>query len=114
MVRLINPKVKENFTEISASACEGCLRTVQMQNGGEGGIRTHGTVSRTFAFEASAFNRSATSPRSFRHLLYRERGTAATRRNISRFKRITLSGASVARQRTTAAMQQILPRESRA
>ncbi len=34
--------------------------------GGEGGIRTHGTVSRTLAFEASAFNRSATSPqRSF-------------------------------------------------
>ncbi len=32
--------------------------------GGEGGIRTHGTVSRTLAFEASAFNRSATSPRS--------------------------------------------------
>ena len=34
-------------------------------SGGEGGIRTHGTVSRTLAFEASAFNRSATSPRSF-------------------------------------------------
>ncbi len=34
------------------------------RNGGEGGIRTHGTVSRTLAFEASAFNRSATSPRS--------------------------------------------------
>jgi hypothetical protein len=37
--------------------------------GGEGGIRTHGTVSRTLAFEASAFNRSATSPRSFRPLI---------------------------------------------
>jgi hypothetical protein len=36
--------------------------------GGEGGIRTHGTVSRTLAFEASAFNRSATSPRSFEPL----------------------------------------------
>ena len=31
--------------------------------GGEGGIRTHGTVSRTLAFEASTFNRSVTSPR---------------------------------------------------
>src|ERR1700728_5434552 len=30
--------------------------------GGEGGIRTHGTVSRTLAFEASTFNRSVTSP----------------------------------------------------
>ena len=33
------------------------------KNGGEGGIRTHGTVSRTLAFEASTFNRSVTSPR---------------------------------------------------
>src|SRR6266853_192629 len=33
--------------------------------GGEGGIRTHGTVSRTLAFEASTFNRSVTSPRLF-------------------------------------------------
>ena len=34
------------------------------KHGGEGGIRTHGTVSRTLAFEASTFNRSVTSPRS--------------------------------------------------
>jgi hypothetical protein len=34
-------------------------------DGGEGGIRTHGTVSRTLAFEASTFNRSVTSPRSW-------------------------------------------------
>src|SRR5579871_5866605 len=32
-------------------------------NGGEGGIRTHGRVSPTLAFEASSFNRSDTSPR---------------------------------------------------
>jgi hypothetical protein len=32
-------------------------------DGGEGGIRTHGTVPRTLAFEASTFNRSVTSPR---------------------------------------------------
>src|SRR5207248_5758204 len=31
-------------------------------SGGEGGIRTHGTVSRTLAFEASTLNRSVTSP----------------------------------------------------
>jgi hypothetical protein len=36
-----------------------------MSYGGEGGIRTHGTVSRTLAFEASTFNRSVTSPRPF-------------------------------------------------
>ena len=33
--------------------------------GGEGGIRTHGTVSRTLAFEASTFNHSVTSPHWF-------------------------------------------------
>ena len=33
--------------------------------GGEGGIRTHGTLSSTTAFEAGRFNRSRTSPRSF-------------------------------------------------
>ena len=32
------------------------------ENGGEGGIRTHGTVPRTLAFEASTFNHSVTSP----------------------------------------------------
>ncbi len=42
------------------------------ENGGEGGIRTHGTVSRTLAFEASAFNRSATSPRSFTYFILAE------------------------------------------
>ena len=32
------------------------------QNGGEGGIRTHGTVSRTQHFQCCAFDHSATSP----------------------------------------------------
>jgi hypothetical protein len=32
------------------------------KSGGEGGIRTHGRVSPTLAFEASSFNRSDTSP----------------------------------------------------
>jgi hypothetical protein len=31
-------------------------------NGGEGGIRTHGTLSRTLVFKTSPFNRSGTSP----------------------------------------------------
>ena len=31
-------------------------------NGGEGGIRTHGTVASTLHFECSAFDLSATSP----------------------------------------------------
>jgi hypothetical protein len=33
------------------------------RNGGEGGIRTHGRVSPTLAFEASSFDHSDTSPR---------------------------------------------------
>jgi hypothetical protein len=33
-----------------------------LKNGGEGGIRTRGTEDRTTAFEAAAFNHSATSP----------------------------------------------------
>src|SRR6266480_1252648 len=40
--------------------------SVTYNYGGEGGIRTHGTVSRTLAFEASTFNRSVTSPRSMK------------------------------------------------
>ena len=30
--------------------------------GGQGGIRTHGTLARTLVFKTSAFNRSATCP----------------------------------------------------
>jgi hypothetical protein len=53
---------------MSSSFCEERrvrLETVGDQageSGGEGGIRTHGTVSRTLAFEASTFNHSVTSP----------------------------------------------------
>ena len=43
---------------------KGVFGPYTRKNGGEGGIRTHGTVSRTLAFEASTFNRSVTSPRS--------------------------------------------------
>jgi hypothetical protein len=50
---------------IAGSCAEGHESLGKAFSGGEGGIRTHGTVSRTLAFEASAFNRSATSPRSF-------------------------------------------------
>ena len=39
-------------------------------DGGEGGIRTHGTVSRTLAFEASTFNHSVTSPQWSAPLVY--------------------------------------------
>ena len=33
-----------------------------MKNGGEGGIRTHGTLARSPVFKTGAFDHSATSP----------------------------------------------------
>ena len=38
-------------------------------NGGEGGIRTHETLSRLLVFKTSAFNRSATSPLQYWQIL---------------------------------------------
>ena len=61
---LKQPFWTKSVKDVFGTFCKGCLRTVQLSNGGEGGIRTHGTVSRTLAFEASTFNRSVTSPRS--------------------------------------------------
>src|ERR1700680_3939714 len=43
------------------------IRWAYNRGGGEGGIRTHGRVSPTLAFEASSFNRSDTSPQLFSH-----------------------------------------------
>ncbi len=34
----------------------------EIRNGGEGGIRTHGTLTRSLVFKTSAFDHSATSP----------------------------------------------------
>ena len=58
-------------TTRSARGCHPCLRYDLLpmcpgwtngHAGGEGGIRTHGTLSRTHAFQACALNHSATSP----------------------------------------------------
>ncbi len=56
-------------------------------HGGEGGIRTHGTVSRTLAFEASTFNRSVTSPRSVVSFYQRgyRRGYGVLRAELPKF-----------------------------
>jgi hypothetical protein len=40
-------------------------------SGGGGGIRTHGTVSRTPVFKTGALNRSATPPRYCCHIAFR-------------------------------------------
>src|SRR5690349_8762871 len=39
-----------------------CLPDMDGKSGGEGGIRTHGTASRTPDFESGPFDRSGTSP----------------------------------------------------
>jgi hypothetical protein len=45
------------------AACRGLPPEAQRaQGGGQGGIRTRGTLSRTHTFQACAFNRSATCP----------------------------------------------------
>lgn len=38
------------------------MKQLKKANGGQGGIRTHGTLSRTHAFQACALNHSATCP----------------------------------------------------
>src|SRR5437764_6871370 len=54
---------------------EKCRRTLdQINGGGGGGIRTHGTVAGTAVFKTAALNRSATPP-----------GTSATASQLRRF-----------------------------
>ena len=44
--------VNKHHNQVNATCCDG----------GEGGIRTHGTETRTTDFESVAFDHSATSP----------------------------------------------------
>ena len=39
------------------------IETELMENGGEGGIRTHGTLAGSTVFETAPFDHSGTSPR---------------------------------------------------
>ncbi len=41
---------------------DAALHLFQIENGGQGGIRTHGTISRTHAFQACSLNHSDTCP----------------------------------------------------
>ena len=41
---------------------QSCLKNLNYNYGGEGGIRTHERVAPSLVFKTSAFNRSATSP----------------------------------------------------
>ena len=51
----------------------GILRLLLPRNGGEGGIRTHGRVAPTHAFQACTFDHSVTSPYKFDRPLDRRR-----------------------------------------
>jgi hypothetical protein len=53
-------RVRQRYTETRPSLTK---RNKTGKNGGEGGIRTHGRVSPTHAFQACSLNRSDTSPR---------------------------------------------------
>src|SRR5947209_20336272 len=55
--------------------------TIFSTSGGEGGIRTHGTVARTAVFKTAAFNHSATSPRDRRSIS--PRAPACARRAVN-------------------------------
>jgi hypothetical protein len=65
MVRQHIWTILDGIQDAGLAVSRGSERPDTWENhGGEGGIRTHGTVSRTLAFEASTFNRSVTSPQS--------------------------------------------------
>jgi hypothetical protein len=59
-----------------------CFCTTEIY-GGEGGIRTHGGVSPTLAFEASSFDRSDTSPRRLRETDYQTAPSRSTSPAVS-------------------------------
>ena len=77
--RLLDGPNTRQFAELSPALFE--KRLVALLAGGEGGIRTHGTVARTPHFECGAFDHSATSPlegaRPVGDLLGRRRALAA-------------------------------------
>ena len=69
----LEQKTLQPSTTRSARGCHPCLRydllpmspgwiLDKLLTGGESGIRTHGTVSRTHAFQACALSHSAISP----------------------------------------------------
>jgi hypothetical protein len=67
-------------------------RPVSLLRGGEGGIRTHGTVARTPHFECGAFDHSATSPHGSRNCRA-DAGSGRTRRSSSAGSQCLDSGA---------------------
>jgi hypothetical protein len=51
-------RVSQRLARVSCTSLDG----VKQYNGGEGGIRTHGSVNATPDFESGTFDHSATSP----------------------------------------------------
>src|SRR4029077_8372295 len=95
----ISPAV---FGEARRGVVPLLIKTHQV-SGGEGGIRTHGTVPRTLAFEASTFNRSVTSPRSSTPIILTDfvwrtdrlcRSSASPSNRISDISRLSHAGCA--------------------
>ena len=49
-------------TSCTGAGVHRCVRAGHAQSGGEGGIRTHGTLARTTVFETAPIDHSGTSP----------------------------------------------------
>jgi hypothetical protein len=80
-----DPRMWENVWERQADWQRKFLssRLLALRSGGESGIRTHGRVSPTHAFQACAFNHSAISPSLESTTCERLRADYRTRRAIS-------------------------------
>src|ERR1039458_584242 len=62
------PYLTKNLTKFSFYSIYHLLSATYRKSGGEGGIRTPGTLASTSDFESGAFNHSATSPTLFEAL----------------------------------------------
>ena len=67
VISLLSRNVCKMFAKAGIQLCclafpRGQNREYHAQNGGEGGIRTHGDANATTVFETAAFDHSATSP----------------------------------------------------
>ncbi len=78
-----NPVTKNTRTASQTPSDGKCVHKGVLElvrHGGEGGIRTHGRISPTHAFQACSLNRSDTSPKCFSNLTEEPREVHAARK----------------------------------
>ena len=90
------PVRPESVTHVSGINRHPCVRNGPAASGGESGIRTRGTVSRTHAFQACALNHSAISPRKWTQQF--SRGDARESRAAVHSSCVVTPGANGSRQ----------------